>query len=582
MKKLLILTGLALLFNACEKGIDIDMEALEKERLTAISDYLNSINMLDTVPVTGVVEDTISRTEGSAVLLWPPYTPTSDYYIPVTTETQKFGNDLTGNSLSFQSIDAVWPGNLIQGISVRDNRLATAPLSSYRKPGRIYLDLVSGQAGMNYTHDIAEFTGSCVTQAMNEILAPYTSGFPARFSYSQKLVHSSEEMAFYLDMNNDDFDLQTGGSFQSVNWSRTDKTWIMIKLQQIYFTMSYDFPGIDSLFNDEMKAEYLKPYVYENNPLCYISSVSYGRYFVLLYEIDSKYTLAAETLGKIFDPDSDESLNSMDVNTYHAASIRMVQIGGNATDGLEVIYSATALRNFIINGSVFSRDNVGAPIYYTLMYVNNSRSVVTYKDINVNCRDVDYYEAAKVNNVEITLQSIYSNKLTMQGGNGHLCNRSKFSVSSVNIYVSNSENSENPEEITGWTLIRSIPTGITNVLTEPYATSKSYYITASTGELGINTSRQIKISFSVSYTNVRRIHYIIGSDDYPSQTVTYNKEVLFAFDRSSQRWKVIHNDAAGGTLSNTPFRTVKFTDGFNYCNIGFQLSYSFKANYRTY
>ncbi|MDR1197636.1 MAG: thiol-activated cytolysin family protein [Prevotellaceae bacterium] len=579
MKKLLILTGLALLFNACEKGID--MEALQKERLTAISDYLNSISMLDTVPVTGVVEDTISRTEGSAVLLSPPYTPTADYYIPVTMEKQKFGNAFTGNSLSFQSMDAVWPGNLIQGISVRDNQLAMAPLSSYRKPGRIYLDLVSGQAGMNYTHDIAEFTGSCVTQAMNEILAPYTSGFPARFTYSQEFVHSTEEMAFYLDMNVDNFDLQTGGTFQSVNWSRTDKTWIMIKLEQVYFTMSYDFPGIDSLFNDKMKVEYLKPYVYENNPLCYISSVSYGRYFVLLYEIDSKYTLAAETLGKIFDPDSDELLTGRDIYTYNAASIRMMQIGGNATDGLEVIYSPTALRDFIINGSVFSRDNVGAPIYYTLMYVNNNRSVVTYKDINVNCRDVDYYEAAKVNNVEITLQSIYSNKLTMSGGNGHLCNRSKFSVGSVNIYVSDPENPGNPN-VTGWTLIRSIPSGITNVLTEPYATSKSYYITASTGELGINTSRQIRLSFTVSYTNVRRIHYIIGSDDYPSQTRTYNKEVVFAFDWSSQRWKVVGNDAAGGTLSNTPFRTVKFTDGFNYCNIGFQLSYSFKANYRTY
>ncbi|MDR2065910.1 MAG: thiol-activated cytolysin family protein [Prevotellaceae bacterium] len=575
MKKTLFLFGFALMFNACDRDNGIDTEALQKQERSAIANYLNSFGMLDTLPIIEIVEDTISRTEGSAVYIAPPYVSASDYYIPVALEKQKFGNILTGNSLSLQAEDVIWPGNLIQGISVKDNQLAMVPLSGYRKPGSIYLNVVSGQEGMNYTHDIAEFTGSCVTQAMNEILAPYTSGFPARFTFSQEFVHSKEEMAFYLDINTDDFDLQTKGAFQSVNWTQSNKTWIMIKLEQIYFTMSYDFNGQDSLFNNEMKLEYLKPYVYENNPLCYISSVSYGRYFVLLYEVDSKNQLITQILGKIFSADS-QSFTNNEISSYHTASVRMVQIGGNATDGIELLTgNAAALHKFIVDGSVFSKDNVGAPIYYTLRYVNNNRAVETYKDINVNYREIKYYEAEKINNVEITLQSIYSNKLTMSGGNGHLCNRSTFSVGNINIYVSSSNGNS-------WSLIRSITSGITNVKTEPYATSRGYYISTTTGELGVNTDRWVKMSFTVTYTNVRKIHHIIGSNDYPSETRTYNKEVVFAFDIPSQKWKIEHSDSGQGTINNTPFKSLKFTDGFNYCNIGFELKYSFKANYITY
>jgi hypothetical protein len=580
MKKLFsLISGFALLFNACDSdsSIDIDTETFIAQQKADISDYLNSFGMLDTIPITGIVEDTISRTKGSAVLLTPPYVPVSDHYIPVTIEKKKFGNCQTGNNLSLQSMDVVWPGNLIQGISVNDNQLAMVPLSSYRKPGRIYLDVVSGQEGMNYTHDIPEFTGSCVTQAMNEILAPYVSGFPARFTFSQESVHSKEEMAFYLDINSDDFDLQTKGVFQSVNWTQSDKTWIMIKLEQIYFTMTYDFLGQDSLFNDEMKVEYLKPYVYENNPLCYISSVSYGRYFVLLYEVESKNQLIPEALGKIFSENAGP-LNSLDIASYNAvpvASIKMVQIGGNATDGLEVLLgSPTALHNFIVNGSVFNKDNVGAPIYYTLRYANNNRAVETYKDIDVTYREVKYYEAEKVNNVEITLQSIYSNKLTMSGGNGHLYNGSVFSVGPIKFYVSNSNGSN-------YTLIRTISSGITGVKTEPYATNRSYYITTTTGELGVNTTQRVKMEFTVIYVNTRKINYLFSSD-YPAETRTYNKQVIFAFDQPSQRWKVIYNDTAGGTIRNSNFHYLSFTDYFNFCNIGFELRYSFKANYITY
>ncbi|MDR2652949.1 MAG: thiol-activated cytolysin family protein [Prevotellaceae bacterium] len=581
MKKLLSsLVGFALLFNACESNIGVDMEALKQQQRTEIADYLNSIGMLDTVPVTEIVEDTISTTQGDAVWLAYPNVNVSagDYYIPVTIEKQKFGNSLMGNNLSLQSSDVIWPGNLIQGISVKDNQLAMVPLSSYRKPGRIYLDVVSGQEGMNYTHDIPEFTGSCVTQAMNEILAPYTSGFPARIAFSQTFVHSKEEMAFYLDVNADNFDLQTKGAFQSVNWTQQNKTWIMIKLEQIYFTMSYDFLGQDSLFNDDMKAEYLKPYVYENNPLCYLASVSYGRYFVLLYEVDSKNQLIPQTLAKIFSEDSGP-LNSNDINSYHTvptASIRMVQIGGNATDGLETLLgSATALHNFIVNGSVFSKDNVGAPIYYTLRYTHNSRAVDTYKDIDVTYKEMKYYVAEKVNNVEITLKTIYSDRLIMTGGNGHLYNGSTFSVGPIMFYVSDTTSAD------GWTLIKSIPSKITKVKTEPYAHAESYYQTASTGELGVNTTKRVKMEVTVSYTNTRKIHYIIGSNDYPTETRTYNKKAIFSFNLSDQTWGVTHDNEIG-TISNSPFHYLKFTDTFNFCKIGFQLTYEFKANYATY
>jgi len=67
-----------------------------------------------------------------------------------------------------------------------------------------------------------------------------------------------------------------------------EKTRMLVKLHQSYYTMVYDDPaGLDGVFTPDITVNDLRNYSGNGNPICYISSVTYGRVFYLLYESDA-------------------------------------------------------------------------------------------------------------------------------------------------------------------------------------------------------------------------------------------------------------------------------------------------------
>lgn len=568
-----------LFFYSCSKSDDLifnDKEEIPEEigespeeKGLKIQEFLNSVILLDTLPIFPLEYQVLSEWLDDEIYLSNNnYKP--GYYNPKWSRTRIYGLEQIPNMLVTQSTDIIWPGNLIQGKSVREGKLAPVPLGLSRKPCRVYLNAVSGQ-DMNYYRDIQTFTGSEVIQAMNDIMNEHTHGLPADITYVQRTVHNEEEMAYQLDMNENEFKSLIGDAFSNTSW-KEKKNRVMVKLVQVYFQMVYEFNGMHEVFKENTNIEDLRPYVGDRNPMCYISSVSYGRYFVLLYESDQSYEKLSQAINKTFNQDVSEPLTSEDKSIMRSARVTLRQIGGDADSGLQTITGdAEKIREFVLKGAIADKDNVGAPIFYNMRYLGNSYPVKTYKTIDSEVNLMEYVPAKKKNDVVIHLDNIRSNALYLTGGNySNISGKSKFSVSNIYVDVMNGNIlakrfTYNPQ--------------ITNVgTTSLFSKNCSHEIKL--GQLGENTTKKVKISFTVTYYAKRYSNGFLGTGGSSSgETKSFQVVAVYKFNPITEKWEKESTDLPGTTVR---MNYMKVNGNVDHCGINFNLNYKFSANKETY
>lgn len=263
--------------------------------------------------------------------------------------TQQVDIDYISSSEDFAVLSpwpsVLWPGCLVQGASLKGVNIPNAiPLVSVRKPGRIYLHIISGSDVAKssdeekWYEDVEQMTASNVVQAQNRLLARYIkSGAPAQTSMKVERVYSFEDLLVKAGINikyaKNHFNTKFGG-----RWSK-DHGYYLVKLIQTYFTMAYDDPdgGFTGVFKPEVKPDMLSPYTGNGNPICFVSSVSYGRVYYLLCESDTNYSDISAALnfsvGNSFNVSSNDSLNYTTIASK--VKVSMLQYGGNAKDGFE-------------------------------------------------------------------------------------------------------------------------------------------------------------------------------------------------------------------------------------------------------
>lgn len=550
-------------FSSCS---DEQIDGMSKEqRDQELRDFLNSITRLDTISTFPIEYKDINEIIGPEIYRYDEIDKKYDYYHPKTITTAIYGQEPVSNMLVTQSEDIIWPGNIIQGKSVVKGNLAPIPLGLSRKPGRIYLNVVSSQ-DMCYYRDIYTFTGSEVIQVMNDIMAEHKHGLPADVTYVQNSIYNEEEMAYHLDMDEDEFSYLTRGAFNKIAWGEK-KNRIMVKLVQVYFQMVYEFDGLHEVFKDNIKIEELQPYVGDKNPMCYISSVSYGRYFVLLYESNSSYEKLSQAINNTFNKDIDTPLSQEDINIMKSTSVTLRQVGGNADAGLQTISGdAEKIREFVQNGATANQNNVGAPIFYNIRYMGNSFPIKTYKKINSQIERLEYVRAKKNNDVTIEIKDIRSEGVYLTGGNFKKLNKANVSVGRIEVEVKN-------ENTTIKTLY--FDPNIKDVGTKS-TFHKSCNYRMNLGELGENTTKRIKISFPVTYYTKRK--NTLGTES-KSESKTFEVTALYKFNSKTEKWEKDSNDM-NSTIINMSSMIIKAN--FNHCAINFRLNYSFSANKETY
>ncbi|AKA35982.1 thiol-activated cytolysin family protein [Flagellimonas lutaonensis] len=294
--------------------------------------------------------------------------------------------DITGGTHSFPlyntNASVIWPGNLLQGKTL-DNA-TPSDIVVKRAGGKITYNLVTGNPQATVEVDVID--QGTVQQAMNDVIAQNGDITPANFTLDVVAINSKEQLALEMGLKVSTLASKVSGSF-SLNTS-SEVSSVLVKLTQAYYTMSYVKPtSLDEVFDPEVTPEQLARFIQPDNPATFISSVTYGRIFYMLYEStasaeDMEAALKASysaVAGKVSGNVNIESLRE-----YNNLSVKVIAYGGD-TEGTLNAVGATfggddAVDNLkdIVNRLAESSDIAGGlPLSYVVNSLEDPSQVVS-------------------------------------------------------------------------------------------------------------------------------------------------------------------------------------------------------------
>lgn len=257
--------------------------------------------------------------------------------------------------------EVLWPGAVVQGKELDKGTPALIPLP--RGPLTIFIDLP-----FTGSRTIAKPEATTAKAAVADILQSIPPGTKttANVSFDWTEAHSVEQSVMQLGIS----PRWLSGKVKATIWSEhgLEKRSIMIKFIQAYYTLAINPPAQASQFFDaSVTAADTRPYIYEGNPPAYISSVTYGRMFVLQMTSTRSYTemkaVAESAFGGV-------ELTGEMKRIFDESEIRGVIMGGSAEDAIEV-FTKGRIKEYLENGANFSPVSPGVPIGYTVKYLRD-------------------------------------------------------------------------------------------------------------------------------------------------------------------------------------------------------------------
>ena len=330
--------------------------------------------------------------------------------------TQPMQCDRSSSAGDFAVLDPLptilWPGSFIQGKSIRGKGGFTAiPYIAKRQPGRISLQVTSGEKSLGtageglWYEEVQEMRESEVNQAQSRLVRHWLeSGAPASTSYTMQIVHSPEEamIASGVDLGKSGEKLKT---FLSTGFDKK-KTHVLVKLYHRFYTLGYEDPegGGKGAFKSTIEQSDLAPYTGAGNPICYVSSVSYGRAYYFLYESsESSYDLL-DALSASFKSFLDE--RRVDSYMIKGIRVRMLEQGSSTNAGQGTEISPEKVFKLLEEGAQPSSKDVGVPISFTLKHLYDGQPVRMSNSLSYSYDKVSYIPRRKSNSVAIFLKEI--------------------------------------------------------------------------------------------------------------------------------------------------------------------------------
>lgn len=330
--------------------------------------------------------------------------------------TQPMQCDRSSSAGDFALLDPsptiLWPGSFIQGKSIRGKGGFTViPYIAKRQPGRISLQVTSGEKSVGtageglWYEEVQEMRESEVNQAQTKLIRHWQeSGAPASTSYTMQIIHSPEEamIASGIDLDKSGGKLKT---FLSTGFDKK-KSHVLVKLYQRFYTFSYEDPegGGKGAFMSTIEQSDLAPYTGAGNPICYVSSVSYGRAYYFLYESsESSYDLL-DALSASFKSFLDE--RRVDSYVIKGVRVRMLEQGSSTNAGQGTEISPEKVFKLLEEGAQPSSKDVGVPISFTLKHLYDGQPVRMSNSLNYSYDKVSYIPRRKSNSVAIFLKEI--------------------------------------------------------------------------------------------------------------------------------------------------------------------------------
>lgn len=275
----------------------------------------------------------------------------------------------------------VWPGALVIGDASMKSGLPT-PFTIKRGPMTLRVDLPGIQDAGNILIEDPKFTD--VDAGIDKALEwwnanAYKEGYvnPASQYSEAKTSYSSKQASIELGLNASWASNDVASQF---NYETTStKRVAMMSFKQVFYTVTMDFPNSPSdVFADSVTLSQVESAFNSSTPPAYVHSVSYGR--IIMFRMESTYEESEADFQGSFEYAAGKRSATGNLEVKYKeilenSNITTIVIGGNA----EVGASAVSAKNFgdletIIKGknAVYSRDNPGVPISYTVRYLKDN------------------------------------------------------------------------------------------------------------------------------------------------------------------------------------------------------------------
>ncbi len=293
--------------------------------------------------------------------------------------TTKTISVLDGNSeypLFNGNPNVIYPGNLIQWKSLEN--ATPSPIPVKRGSGTISYNLVNGNT--ESSRFVEEVSKSNVQTKMNEIIDGAVEAgnvVPAEFTLDIVQVQSEEQLSLELGLKVKTFAVKAKSNLSYSTNSEFNS--FLVKLKQVYYTMSYDLPtSVDEFFHESVTPEQLSTYVQDDNPATFIASVTYGRIFYMLIESKSSAREMAAKLDLSYGKFGNSVSGSVDVDAFNSmkeTKIKIMAYGGDAKGAIQLAgeTNISEVANRLAEGTDI---RAGSPLSYELRSVERPDIVV--------------------------------------------------------------------------------------------------------------------------------------------------------------------------------------------------------------
>lgn len=288
--------------------------------------------------------------------------------------TRKTIDVLDGNGkfpLFNTSAEVIYPGSLLQGKTLSD--ATPSPIVVKRAGGTISHNLNNGNPNSSFTVD--EVKKSSIQDAMNGIIGDGSSVLPDNFSLDIIQVESENQLAIEMGIDVQTFTTKVSSDMSFSTEKQYNRT--LIKLQQSFYTMSFDLPtSLEEIFDESVTPEQLSTYVQADNPATFISSVTYGRIFYMLVESTSSRQEMQAKLNVAYGAFKNKAEGEVEVeafNSLNEVKIKVIAYGGT---GSERIAGASNISEIVDRLAESNDIRAGLPLSYVVRSVERPDKIV--------------------------------------------------------------------------------------------------------------------------------------------------------------------------------------------------------------
>lgn len=500
---------------------------------------------------------------------------TDAFYTPIKRVVSVEGCEYTDMFQHALPVDIIWPGNIIDLASAqRNSPIEVAALQPYRASGRISLAVVNGQTDL--VEEVSSFDKSSVYEALNSLIKKNKGGLPADLTFSSHSVRSESEMAYFMGVTRDEYNQNYRSSFSGVRWGENTYK-MLVQLRQVFFTVVFDdpSPSASRLFRGGLTVDKFKALNMGGAPLGYISSVSYGRSFVMLieekrrsYRDEADMKMAVEAYNPQRKATSPSAMPSPEVNIF------VRQIGGKTLPVEDILLkSPDKLLAFLAEHARFGPDNIGYPIAYRLKALGDMKPVYYKNEVKDKYEFVDYElveDANKVTIGGITIDIQGMGTKTEGGNYPEISNHSFFRLHLCKISITSDDAKDDYGAYTQRYVGERDFSGING-------TRIAIPFTFVSPELGRTPKARILMELNLMCHAQRYSNGLFGGGSKVKEH-DYKIFVWFWYDISKQRWVVDYT----GANQFEDFRYFGVTDRLNYCPVRFRVNYSFRTEQKQY